>query len=372
MATPLALSKRLFSWLLLLGLWMPLPASAGLELCPDASGPIELRIRFYDPAQLRLIETDSGREAARWDNSERATHIWQAPADTPGCYTLLVKPAAGGGALRCQRNDEAIGYATDAHAPLSVLIHYRHARLKIRGPCGALPDQREAAAGPPLALPSPVPPSGRPADIPPTAIDDAPPAFAWPPPRPSTRRTLARHLVTGNAPTASLGKVADRLQAALETNGYTEYGYYRVPGGFALATRLERIYPDGRSMAEPKRWEMAGGPLTRFDLGEYLRVLFDAERGHFRVIVFIVTPHTLAGGTEPPSAATALNWPLQGAPVLPAALRSLAYGSAFQTHALIYEFEVRGQGQAAQFKTSSTITGEAHLRRANILGALQP
>ena len=95
----------------------------------------------------------------------------------------------------------------------------------------------------------------------------------WPPPRPSTRRTLARHLLTGSAAAPTLEYVSGRLQAALEGNGYVEYSYYSVPGGFALATRLERIHPDGRSMTVPKRWQVAHEPLTRFDLAEYLRAL---------------------------------------------------------------------------------------------------
>ena len=43
------------------------------------------------------------------------------------------------------------------------------------------------------------------------------------------------------------------LRAALEQAGYVEYGYYRVPEGFAIATRLERIYPDGQSLPAPAR-----------------------------------------------------------------------------------------------------------------------
>lgn len=364
------LPKRLSVWLLLAGCGASLPALAEVVLCPREGERIEIQSSFFDPARVRLLEIDSGQMVALFDG-KRSSHVWQAPAGSQACYTIQVElTAAPGRKALCQTNDKAIGYAVDADAPFSVLIHYRSARLEKHEPCGVLPTQREARFGPPPPMTAPTPAA---APAPPAAANgDATPAFAWPPPRPSTRRTLARHLVAGSASTPSLGNVADRLQAALEASGYVEYSYYSVPGGFALATRLERIHADGRSMSEPKRWEMARGPLTRFELGEYLRALFDAERGHFRVIVFIVTPKTLVAGTEPPSAATALNWPHQGASLLPEALRTLAYGSTFQTHALIYEFETRGQGQPAQFKASSTITGETHLRRSNILGALQP
>jgi hypothetical protein len=296
----------------------------------------------------------------RFSSDNGYSHFWQAPAGSRACYALLVELATmPSREASCLANDHAIAYSVDAQAAFSVLIHYRNARFETRGTaCDALPGERETTASP---KPPPAAANG----------GDAP-AFAWPPPRPTTRRTLARHLVAGDAATPTLGQVADRLQAALESGGYVEYSYYSLrPGGFALATRLERIHPDGRSMDAPKRWEIASGPLTRFELGEYLRALFDAERGHFRVIVFIVTPAALATGAEPPSAAAALNWPLDGVPVLPDALRRLTYDSAFETHALIYEFETRGQGQPAVFKTSSSITGDAHLRRAKLMGALE-
>lgn len=45
-----------------------------------------------------------------------------------------------------------------------------------------------------------------------------------------------------------LGHVAESLAGALEKVGYSERSYFSVPGGFALATKLEQIYPDGRPM----------------------------------------------------------------------------------------------------------------------------
>ncbi|OGU20888.1 MAG: hypothetical protein A2580_02170 [Hydrogenophilales bacterium RIFOXYD1_FULL_62_11] len=353
------MSTTLSYLLLLIGCLSQLSAMAGAVLCPRDNERPEIQVHFFEAAQVRVLEADSRKEIARFDSREAGSRTWQAPQGARGCYAIeLELAAAPGQEVLCLTNDEAIGFARDAQSGLLTLVRYRDARLETRGtPCGTLPEQRGATAAPKPA--------------PPAANGDATPAFAWPPPRPSTRRTLARHLVTGSAAAPTLEYISGRLQAALENNGYVEYSYYSVPGGFALATRLERIHPDGRSMAEPERWEVTRGPLTRFDLSEYLRALFDAERGHFRVIVFIVTPTPLVTGTESPSAATALAWPREGMPVLPDAMRPIAYGDHFQTHALIYEFETRGAGHPAEFKASSRLTGDAHLRRAKILGALE-
>lgn len=307
--------KHVSFLLLLVGCLSQMSATAGVMLCSRDSERPEIQIRFYEAAQVRLLKASSGHEVARFDSREGGTsRYWQAPEGARGCYSIeLELAAAPGKEVFCLTNDEAIGYTQGAQAELVALIHYHGARLETHGtPCGTLPTQRSATAAP-----KPPPPAA--------ANGGAPPAFAWPPPRPSTRRTLARHLLTGSAAAPTLEYVSGRLQAALEGNGYVEYSYYSVPGGFALATRLERIHPDGRSMAEPKRWQVAQEPLTRFDLTEYLRALFDAERGHFRVIVFIVTPAPLITGTESPSAA-ALAWPREGVPVLPDAMRPIPYG----------------------------------------------
>lgn len=352
------MSKPFSFLLLLIGLLSYLPAMAAITLCPRDSERPEIQISFYERASVLLLEAGSGQEVARFDSRDNGAHHWQAPQGAKRCYTIRVELAAlPGKEAFCLVNEEAIGFAVEKQAELAVLIRFRGARVDTLGAaCEPLPNNRG-----PKAAPKP----------PDDANSGQAPAFAWPPPRPSTRRTLARHLLTGSAAAPTLESVSNRLQAALESNGYVEYSYYSVPGGFALATRLERIYPDGRSMAEPKRWEVALAPLTRFDLAEYLRALFDAERGHFRVIVFIVTPTPLITGAESPSATSALAWPREGVPVLPDSMRRIAYDDTFQTHALIYEFEIRGAGQPPEFKASSGITGDAHLRRAKIMSALE-
>lgn len=178
-------------------------------------------------------------------------------------------------------------------------------------------------------------------------------------------------MVTGAALQPTLGGVADRLQAALESAGYVEYGYYPVPGGFALATRLERIHPDGRAYTEPARWQWGQAALTGFDLGSYVRALFDVEQGYFRVIVFAVTTAPLETTDDAPQAEQVLAWPMKGAPELPPALRRQSYGDDAYSAALVYEFESRGRGHEATFRSQSRLTGDAHLRQARLLPALE-
>lgn len=331
-------------------------------LCADGPGPIEIKVQFYDPVALHLVSVATGeRVAVLKTGAGAASAHWVSPPGATGCYVLMpVWPSGQSESAHCLANQDAVAFAAAADTPVALQVRYRGARWNARDQtCERLPGEREATTSPP-------PPASEPGHGTATL-----PAFDWPPPRPTTRRTLARQLVATSG-TPTLGGVADRLQAALESAGYVEYGYYRLaPGGFALATRLERIHSDGRPMADPKRWEMARKPLQRFELNEYLRALFDAAPGRFRIIVFAVTAAPLAASAAAPSAATALEWPAQGAAALPEALRGQAYANDFQTHALIYEFEARGNAKDAVFLNQSAITGETHLRQAKLLRALQ-
>jgi hypothetical protein len=352
---------RFLPMLVLLAL-SPQGQAAGV-LCADRPGSLEIKIKFHEPVALHLVSVDTGERVAVLEaGTGSASAHWISPPDAKGCYALMpVWPSGRGVTAHCLANEDAVAFAAAADAPVALRVRYRGARWNARDQvCESLPAEREAALH--------SPPPGKPANGDAVTL----PAFDWPPPRPTARRTLARQLVaTSDTPT--LGGVADRLQAALESAGYVEYGYYRLaPGGFALATRLERIHSDGRPMADPKRWELARKPLERFDLNEYLRALFDAAPGRFRIIVFAVTAAPLAENAAAPSAAAALEWPKQGGAVLPPALRGQAYADGFQTHALIYEFEARGNAKDAVFLNQSAITGEAHLRQAKLLRALQP
>ena len=348
----------------------PAAGGTGPVLCVAAGQTLELDVRFHDapPAGLRLLREPGGEVVASFHGrfGQGAGAEWQAGAGPwrgaagAGCYRLVCIPDAPGGPPVCLVGKGRIGFAVGPDAPLFATVRYRGADLQPADTgCEAFPAARDD--GEPVASPRP----------PAAAAPDDDGGFPWPPPRPSTRRVLSRPLAIGDVAIPTLGSVADRLQAALESAGYVEYGYYPIPGGFALATRLERIHPDGRAYAEPARWEWGQAALTGFDLGAYVRALFDVEQGRFRVIVFVVTDAPLDTTPDAPRAAQALAWPGRGAPTLPSALRKQAYSDEAYTAALVYEFESRGRGHEAAFKAQSRLTGDAHLRQARLLAALE-
>jgi hypothetical protein len=88
--------------------------------------------------------------------------------------------------------------------------------------------------------------------------------------------------------TKTLGDINQVLSNALAQVGYGTTGYYSYPDGFALATRMEQIFPDGRPMSPPARFSDSP-PMPRTFTLQYFEHLFVPQQGFFRIVVFIVT-----------------------------------------------------------------------------------
>lgn len=167
-----------------------------------------------------------------------------------------------------------------------------------------------------------------------------------------------------------MGDVADRLDRAFQQAGYGEKTWYAVPGGFALASRLEQFNPDGTSKNEPDRWSAKIKAPKIFDLRDVMRALFTAQEGRYRIIVFIVTTQPFSAADKTISAEEAGEWVRKGAFNLPEAIREVNYTPKHFCEALIYEFDQPSRDNPAVFKAPSELQGETHLRKAKIWSAL--
>ena len=209
--------------------------------------------------------------------------------------------------------------------------------------------------------PVPPPPAPPPPSIPP---------FPWPPPTASATEVLPRDLLEGHSHPRSLGDLNAILVSALNKNGYSEKSYYAVPGGFALATRLEQIKPDGVSKSPPDRWSSDTPQSHGFDLIAYIRALFTANPAFYRVIVFIVTevPFTQKPGDVSPSQARI--WTTQGGNILPQEIANELYTPRLACTALIYEFK-RDQGEDPKMLLPSHLDAHTHLIKSGLWQALK-
>lgn len=196
------------------------------------------------------------------------------------------------------------------------------------------------------------------------------PEFPWPPPQASASMILPPTLLVNTIlETTHIRAVDSILSNTLEECGYMEKSYYAVPDGFALVTRLEQIYPDGTPKEEPERWNIEVSPLRSFSLKEYLRALFTANPGYFRVVVFIITPHPFTQTEAIVSRDEAMDWLRAGANRLPDSITRRKYSKEYTITALIYEFE-KPEFQEPALKIPGLLTGKDHLEKSGFLDAL--
>lgn len=236
----------------------------------------------------------------------------------------------------------------------------------------ALPEGPPVA---PAAVPVPTPsPSASVPDAPAVApIPDprAPgaatiPDFPWPPPEASAQLVLPDSFFVGSR---RLGDMASKLAAALDNHEY-EFRFFWVPRGFAMVSRIERIDDQASSMSLPLRWSLEiYNPV--YSLGSFLRGLFRAPEGYFRVIAFVVTDASFSQSEHRVTSIEALQWLRTGHNILPEHLRSQEIGPETKCTALIYEFKGNGFHKPAELTLPGHFQAKLHLEKAGIWRALE-
>jgi lipid-binding SYLF domain-containing protein len=196
------------------------------------------------------------------------------------------------------------------------------------------------------------------------------PAFPWPPPAASTDEVIPSAILEKGAILKSLGDVDAKLVSALRSNGYVERSYYAVPDGFALVTRLEQIGPDGTPKPPPGRWSLNSPRATVFTLRDYLRALFTADPGYYRVIVFIISDVPFSEAPRQTNYEETIIWLKGGVNVLPVEITSKPYSKTFASTVLIYEFE-KDQGNDPKLNQPSRLDAHTHLDKSGLWSALE-
>ncbi len=110
-------------------------------------------------------------------------------------------------------------------------------------------------------------------------------------------------------------------------------------------------------------------PLREFSLSEYIKALFTARSGRFRVIVFLLSIN-VRQDSKVPGEETATNWSSGGLTKLPPTYGRTPFSDQYACTALIYEFEKKDYSSDAQTVVPGKIKGMAHLVKAGIWGFL--
>lgn len=176
------------------------------------------------------------------------------------------------------------------------------------------------------------------------------PSFQWPPPKPnayvrfnSSETTLLQQ--------STFGEAVYSLESILKAAEYSEFSYYKVPTGIAMATQLERIHTDGSPYAVPERWNVSdlSLDLEHWSILNYLKTLVRANPGHYRVMVFLLTHEnlTITFSKKPESEAAIRSFVENGAVHLPPVLRDKEITNEYGLTILVYEMKRPAQGEDA-------------------------
>jgi hypothetical protein len=242
-------------------------------------------------------------------------------------------------------------------------------------PAGSSTAQSPSTGAEEPATPAPTPKAAPPPPTPPKSLPETAtvepaatlPAFPWPPPRYSAFATIDRAWIAP-VESATLASVGARLERAFDAAGYGERSYFWIPAGFALVSRLEQIRADATPVDPPGRWAV-DAPVVHNGFIDYVRALFNAPPGFYRLIVFAVTDQDFSASPRAPSSSEAENWVSSGSLRLPDSVGGQPYSARHYTTALIYEFE-RQADQPAQIRTPSASPGQVHLEKAGLWRAL--
>lgn len=198
---------------------------------------------------------------------------------------------------------------------------------------------------------------------------DSIPKFPWPPPRPTSRIVITQELLNNSKfKFLNLSDIEYRLKKGLDACGYIEKSYFIVPDGFAIVTRIEHINEDGSSKEEEKRWSVKIGSERDFTLISYLKALFTANPGYYRIIVFIISPLPFQNSDKKVDSKAAEEWLHAGAnTILSDYLSKKPYTPDYQCTALIYEFEKYEHTKEAVFIPDERLSAIIHLKKSNLL-----
>lgn len=157
--------------------------------------------------------------------------------------------------------------------------------------------------------------------------------ISWPLPRPDGVADVTQSI----AARRTFGAISGGIVTRLRERGYDSFDYFAVPGGFALATRLERFEGDGRPAAQ-NRFHVGQLPRAR-GFTNYLGRLIWGGQGRVRLLMFVVTNRPFSFGRFQANQEDMRRWASVSNHALPELLAAARAGPATRVSLLIYEFQ---------------------------------
>lgn len=187
--------------------------------------------------------------------------------------------------------------------------------------------------------------------------------FPIPYPKPSSNYVFPKAIVRKARNMAEMDSI---LINSLDKVGYSNFSYYKIPNGYAMVTSIENIDHNAFPVPSPGRWGVKSTSIQVFSIGDYLRALFNANKGYYRSIVFLVTNKHLNHDGVVPTPNQIDTLVDSGSTTLPHEAKYFSLDDSYRLEALIYEFEKPEYGNAKLIVPCSH-SGKSHLERALIL-----
>jgi hypothetical protein len=196
------------------------------------------------------------------------------------------------------------------------------------------------------------------------------PSFPTFPPKASASKVLPRNLFIQSTSKSNLDfAIRARLVPALDNAGY-EYKFFLYrDSGIALVTELEKINLDGTSDSQ-QRYSTKTNRITTFNIFNYLRSLFVASPGYYRVIVFIFSPYPIVQSQLQINKFQFDSIYTAGSDRPYLKVLPYEFSKDYECTAFIYEFIKPNKEDPPYQENPSPITCQLHLEKSGILSNL--
>jgi hypothetical protein len=196
------------------------------------------------------------------------------------------------------------------------------------------------------------------------------PQFPEHPPPASASTEIDRTLLVRDKGPTYLSDVDKRLSSAFASAGYAQRAYYAISNGFVMVSRLEQITAEGTPMLQ-HRWSSAPLPYTNFSVKAYLKALFTARQGHYRVICFRVSPDEAPTPRHQPLSDVEAASLVNGPTFLPNSYSNIEFTNDWHCVAYVYEFVRRSaDDEPVCALPPDSLSIDEHLKGAGLWAAL--
>ena len=194
--------------------------------------------------------------------------------------------------------------------------------------------------------------------------------FPWPPPKPSSICEIPHNLLKAEPfEIRNLFDVLNKLRKVLDAAGYDNKSFHPIPDGFAIVTQLERYDEDGSKISDVTQSCLTHDPNRELSLRLLLENLFNANPGHYRIFVFIVTPNDFVPTTATLTKEEGQEWVTRGNRKLPWVIGHRPFTDEYMCLVYVYEFIKQNPESEPIFTEDSSLTARKHLIMSKIWAA---